>query len=168
MALSMYDITVPNLVRSLGNLRALLEKAAAHSEARKLDTQALTSFRLYPDMLPLSFQVQIACDIAKGCVARLAGIEAPKFADEEKSLPELITRVERTIEFLRSAKPAQIENTESKAVVLKTPRGDLNFDGQTYAQFFVLPNVYFHVATAYNILRHNGVEIGKLDFLGKP
>lgn len=168
MPFSMYDISVPNILRSLGNLRSLLEKAQSHSENRKLNEHALSSFRLYPDMLPLTFQVQIACDIAKGCIAKLASIEAPKFPDEEKTLPELIARVDRTLEFLRGTKPSQIEGTESKAIVLKTPRGELNFDGQTYVQFFVMPNVYFHIATAYNILRHNGVEIGKLDFLGKP
>lgn len=168
MPFSMYDISVPSLVRSLTNLRALVDKAAAHAEARKIDPLALIRFRLYPDMLPLSFQVQIACDMSKGCVARLAGLEAPKFEDNEQSFPELNARIDKTLEFVRGAKREQIEGTEQKPITLKTPRGELNFDGKTYVQFFVLPNVHFHVATAYNILRHNGVELGKMDFLGKP
>lgn len=168
MPLSMYDISVPNLVRALTNLHGLLDKAAAHAEAKKIDPLALTRFRLYPDMLPLTFQVQVACDIAKGCVARLTGVEAPKFEDNEQTFAELNTRIDKTLDFIRGAKREQFEGTESKPVTLKSPRGDLNFDGQSYVQFFVLPNVYFHAATAYNILRHNGVEIGKQDFLGKP
>lgn len=168
MPISMYDLTVPSLVRILTNLRGLLDKAAAHAEAKKVDPLALTRFRLYPDMLPFTFQVQVACDMSKGCVARLAGLEAPKFDDSEQTFAELSARIDKTLDFVRSARREQIEGTESKAVTLKSPRGDLNFDGQTYVQFFVLPNIYFHAATAYNILRHNGVEIGKMDFLGKP
>lgn len=167
MSLSMYQQSVPVLVRSLGNLRAFLAKAAAHCEARKIDPLALTSFRLYPDMFPMSRQVQIACDISKGCVARLSGVNAPVFEDTERTFAELDARIEKTLAYVRSVPADQIDGTEGKAIVIKTPRGDLNFEGQGYVQNFVLPNVYFHSATAYSILRHNGVEIGKMDFLGQ-
>lgn len=167
MSLSMYTASVPAFVRVLGNLRAILEKAAAHAEARKLDPAALISFRLYPDMFPLSRQVQIATDMTKGCVARLADAEMPKYEDNETSFAELIARVDQTLSFIKGFKPEQIDGSEDKAIQLKSPRGELNFSGQQYLQFFVLPNLYFHAATAYNILRHNGVELGKQDFLGR-
>lgn len=166
MSLGMYQSSVPALVRALGNLRAILAKAAAHCEAKKIDPAALIGFRLFPDMLPMASQVRIAGDISKGCVARLSDIEAPKFEDNETTFAELDARLDKTIAFLKTATAAQIDGSEKKPVTLKSPRGDLNFEGQNYLQFFVLPNVYFHCATAYNILRHNGVEIGKLDFLG--
>lgn len=167
MSLSMYQQSVPVLVRALGNLRAFLAKGAAHCEAKKLDPFALTSFRLYPDMFPMSRQVQIACDISKGCVARLSGATAPVFEDTERTFAELDARIEKTLAFVRSIPADQIDGTENKAVVIKTPFRDLNFEGQDYVQKFVLPNVYFHSATAYNILRHNGVDVGKMDFLGQ-
>ena len=168
MSIGMYQLAIPPIVRALENLRHLLSKGAAHCEARKIEPAALIHFRLFPDMRPLTFQVQVACDMAKGCVARLAGLEAPKFEDNEQTFADLESRIERTLAFVRTATAAQIDGTESKAVTLKTPRGDLNFEGLSYVQGFVLPNVYFHTTTAYNILRHNGVEVGKMDFLGKP
>ncbi|MGQ0698237.1 MAG: DUF1993 domain-containing protein [Panacagrimonas sp.] len=166
MSLSMYQQSVPAIVRALSNLRAILAKGAAHCEARKIDPLVLPAFRLYPDMLPLTKQVQIACDMSKGCIARLSGLTAPSFEDTEQTLADLDARIEKTLAFVRSATAAQIDGTEAKPIQLKTPRGELNFEGQAYLQFFVTPNLYFHCATAYNILRHNGVEIGKSDFLG--
>ena len=168
MSIGMYQASVPVLTRALGNLRHLMDKAATHCEARKIDQAALIGFRLYPDMRPLSFQVQVACDMSKGCIARLAGVDAPKFEDNEQSFSDFVARIEKTLAFIHSVNAAQIDGTEAKAVVLKTPRGDMHFEGLSYLQGFVIPNVYFHSATAYNILRHNGVEIGKMDFLGKP
>lgn len=168
MSIGMYQASVPVLVRALGSLRHLLAKAAVHCESKKIDQAALIGFRLYPDMRPLSFQVQVACDMSKGCIARLAGVDAPKFEDNEQTFADFDARIDKTLAFIKSVGPAQIDGTEGKAVVLKTPRGDMNFEGLGYLQGFVIPNVYFHTATTYNILRHNGVEIGKMDFLGKP
>lgn len=168
MSIGMYQLAIPPVVRALENLRHILARGAAHCEARKIDPSALIQFRLYPDMRPLTFQVQVACDMAKGCVARLSGGEAPKFEDNEQTFADLESRIDRTLAYLRGIKAEQIDDTEEKPVTLKTPRGDLNFQGLAYVQGFVLPNVYFHCATAYNILRHNGVEVGKMDFLGKP
>ena len=167
MSLTMYSASVPAFVRLLGSLRAILEKAAAQVEARKIEPAALVGFRLYPDMFPLSRQVQIATDIMKGCVARLAGVEPPRYEDSETTFAELVARIDKTLAFFGQFQPAQIDGSEDKAIQLKSPRGELNFSGQDYLQFFVLPNAYFHVTTAYNILRHNGVEIGKQDFLGR-
>lgn len=167
MSLSMYHASVPVLSRALRNLHHVLGKGAEHCEANKIEHAALVGFRLYPNMRPLSFQVQVACDMSKGCVVRLGGIEAPKFEDKEQTLVELQARIDATLDVLASVKPEQIDGTETKPIVMKTPRGDLNFDGLGYLQGFVIPNVYFHSATAYNILRHNGVDIGKMDFLGK-
>jgi len=167
MSLSMYSASVPVFLRALGNLRACLDKAAAHAEARKLDPATLLGFRLYPDMFPLTRQVQIAADMAKGCVARLAGVEVPKYEDNEASFADLAARIDRTLAFIKGFTAEQIDGTEDKPIQLKSPRGELNFSGQQYLQFFVTPNVYFHCTTAYNILRHNGVELGKQDFLGR-
>ncbi len=168
MSLGMYQSSIPALVRALGNLRNILTKAAAHCEAKKIDPAALIGFRLFPDMLPLASQVRIACDMSKGCVARLGGVEAPKFEDNETTFAQLDARIEKTLAFLATATPAMIDGSETRTVTIKTPRGDLNYEGQTYLQFFLLPNVYFHCTTAYNILRHNGLEIGKFDFIGAP
>ena len=167
MPLSLYQASVPVLIRNLNNLRAVLEKGAVHAEAKKLDPTTLLNFRLFPDMFPLSRQVQIACDMTKGCPARLAGVEAPKYEDNEASFADLYARIEKTVAYVKTFKPEQIDGNEERAIVLKTPRGDLNFTGLTYLQGFVLPNAYFHATTAYNILRHNGVEIGKQDYLGR-
>lgn len=168
MSIGMYQSSVPALTRALTNLRHLLAKAAAHCEARKIDPAVLITDRLFPDMRPLSFQVQVACDMSKGCAARLGGLDAPKFEDNEQTFAELDARIEKTIAFLQTVSAAQIDGSETKSVTIKTPRGDLHFEGLSYLQFFVLPNVYFHVTTAYNILRHNGVDVGKFDYLGKP
>lgn len=162
----MYAVTVPPIARSLTNLRAILEKAAAHAEAKKIDPSVLINARLYPDMFPLSRQVQIASDTAKGAVSRLAGLEPPKYEDNESTFPELLARLDKTIALLESFKPEQIDGSEGKTINLPMHEKTLTFDGLHYLLDFVLPNVYFHVTTAYAILRHNGVEIGKKDFLG--
>ena len=166
MAISMSQASAPRFAQMLKNLSAILAKARAHCEAKKIDPLVLTSARLYPDMFPLSRQVQVACDAAKGAVARLAGVEIPKHEDTEKSFEELQARIDKTLAFMATVKPAQLDGSEEKEVVLKLRGQDVNFKGAAYLQGFAMPNFYFHVAAAYNILRHNGVEIGKTDFLG--
>lgn len=166
MSLSMYQASIPVFLRMLGNLSAILDKAAAHAEAKKIDPAVLIKDRLAPDMLPFSFQVQTATDAAKGCAARLAGIEAPSFADTEATFPELKERIAKTIAFLQSVNAAQIDGSEERSITLKLRAGEFQFQGQGYLLHFALPNFFFHLTTAYAILRHNGVELGKADFLG--
>ena len=163
----MYQASVPVFVRALNNLAAILEKAAAHAEARKIDPAVLMATRLYPDMLPFSRQVQIASDTAKGGVARLAGGEAPKFEDNEASIPELVARLRKTVSYLETIKPEQVDGSEDKTVTWKSQSSTKSMQGLPYLLSHVTPNIHFHVATAYGILRHCGVEIGKQDFLGK-
>jgi len=167
MPISMYLASVPPMLRTLTNLKAILEKAAAHAEARKIDPAVLINARLYPDMFPLSRQIQIATDNAKGAASRLAGIEPAKYEDNESTFQDLIARIDKTIAFLETFKPEQIDGTEDKTVTLPMHDRTLNFKGMPYLLDYVLPNIYFHVTTAYGILRHNGVEIGKQDFLGE-
>ena len=167
MTISMYQASVPVFIRMLNNLIAILEKTAAHAEARKIAPAVLLSSRLYPDMFPLSRQVQIASDTAKGGAARLAGTEPPKYEDNETTFPELIERLRKTIAYLNTLKPAQIDGSEKRAVTLKVRDEMLTFEGLTFLLNRALPNLYFHVSTAYAILRHSGVEIGKKDYLGK-
>lgn len=167
MTISMYQASVPVFIRMLRNLKGLLEKGAAHADAKKFDASALVNARLAPDMFALARQVQIAADMTKGCAARLAGADVPKYDDTETTIPELIARIEKTVAYLKTFKPEQIDGSEEKAIVLKTPRGEMNFTGINYLLYFVLPNTYFHITTAYNLLRHNGVEIGKMDFIGQ-
>lgn len=168
MTISMYQASVPALIRSLNNLADILQKSVAHAEAKKIDQSVLLNSRLYPDMLPLSKQVQIASDIARKGVARLAGLEAPSIEDNETSIAELIDRLQKVTAYLGEFTPAQIDGTEAKSISLPVGKETMNFEGMPYLLYFVLPNVYFHVTTAYAILRHCGVEIGKRDFLGKP
>jgi uncharacterized protein len=168
MTISMYQASVPSLVHSLQNLVNILEKAAADAETRKIDPAVFINSRLYPDMLPLSKQVQIAADIAKKGVARLAGVEAPAYEDNETTFPELIGRLQKTIDFIKTITPAQIDGSEEKAISLPVGKQTMEFQGMPYLLGFVLPNVYFHVTTAYGILRNSGVALGKIDFLGKP
>lgn len=168
MTISMYQASVPSLIRTLTNLIGILEKGAASAEARKIDPTVLVNSRLYPDMLPLARQVQIASDIARKGVARLAGGEAPKLEDQETTFPELIDRLHTTIAFLETFTPDQIDGSEGKTISLPVGKETMTFEGLPYLLSFVMPNVYFHVTTAYNILRHAGVEVGKVDFLGKP
>ena len=167
MNISMYQASVPVFSRALNNLAAILEKAAAHAEAKKIDPAVLINYRLYPDMLPFARQIQIATDGAKGGVARLAGVEPPKYEDNEASLPDLVARLRKTVAYLESIKPEQIDGSEDKTVTWKTQTTTRNMQGMPYLLSHVTPNVYFHVTTAYDILRHCGVEIGKQDFLGK-
>jgi len=168
MTISMYQASVPCFVRALGNLSAILDKAQAHVDAKKLDPAALTAYRLFPDMLPMTKQVQIACDTVKGAVARLAGLEIPVHEDNEKTLAELQARIAKTLVFVQSVTPAQIDGTEEKDIVVKRGDTETHYKGLQFLLGNALPNFYFHVTTAYNILRHNGVEIGKRDYLGKP
>ena len=166
MSLSMYAVSVPVLIRGLGNLSALLEKGLASAEARNIDPAVLVSARLAPDMHPLSRQVQIASDSAKGAASRLAGVDNPSWPDTETTFPELQARVKQTIDYLQTFKPEQFEGAETKTVTLPSPGGDMKFTGQEFLFGFVLPNFFFHVTTAHAILRHNGVPIGKGDYLG--
>lgn len=167
MSLSMYQASMPVAAHALHTLAAFLAKGKAHIDAHKLDEANFVNFRLFPNMLPLASQVRITCDMVKGCGARLAGITAPKFADDEKTFEELIARVQKTLDFIGTLTPEQIDGSEAKEITLPSPFGTMKFTGRNYLFQFVLPNLYFHSATAYNILRHNGVEIGKQDFLGK-
>jgi hypothetical protein len=162
---TMHDASVPTVTRALTNLISVLEKGAAHAEAKKIEPSVLISSRLYPDMFPLSRQVQIAADIAKGGLARLAQAEAPKYDDTEATFPELIERVRKTIAFLESLKPAQFDDG-TRTVTFPVQKDTKTMPGARYLYTRVLPNVFFHCTTTYNILRHNGVELGKGDFLG--
>ena len=168
MSISMYQASAPRFANTLKNLSAILDKAKAHAEAKKIDEQVLTGSRLFPDMFALARQVQIACDSAKGAVARLAGVEIPKHEDTEKTFDELKARIAKTIAFIDGVKAAQVDGSEDKEVVLKLQGKDVPFKGMQYLLGFAWPNFYFHVATAYNVLRHNGVELGKRDFIGTP
>ncbi|HUP90641.1 MAG TPA: DUF1993 domain-containing protein [Solimonas sp.] len=167
MSLTMSQASLPVFTRMLKNLRAILEKAATHAETRKFDPAALLGARLAPDMFALTRQVQIACDMAKSGAARLAGIEVPRFEDDETTVPELLARIDKTLAFVKSVPAEKIDGSETRDIAINTPRGQLNFKGQEFLLNFCLPNLYFHVATAYNLLRHNGVELGKQDFIGR-
>ncbi len=168
MSISMYQASVPRFVNILGNLSNILDKAQAHVDARKLDVASLTGYRLFPDMLPMTTQVLIACDTAKGVVARLAGLEIPVYEDNEKTLADLKARIAKTIAFIQSVSAEQIDGTEEKAIVTKRGDKETHYKGMQFLLGHAIPNFYFHVSTTYNILRHNGVEIGKRDFLGNP
>lgn len=168
MTLSMHQASTPRFINTLRNLAASLDKAAAHCEARKIDPLVMTGARLYPDMFPLARQVQVACDTAKGAAARLAGVEIPKHEDTETTFAELKERIAKTIAFLESVPAASIDGTESKDLHIKLGRLEVDWNGMQYLLGFALPNFYFHVTTAYGILRHNGVELGKRDYIGNP
>jgi len=168
MNISMYQASVPRFVNILGNLSKILDKAQAHVDAKKLDAGALTTYRLFPDMLPMTTQVQIACDAAKGVVARLAGVEIPAYEDNEKTLADLKARIAKTIAFIQTVTPGQIDGTEDKEIVIKRGDKETRYKGMQFLLDTALPNFYFHVTTTYNILRHNGIEIGKRDYLGNP
>ena len=166
MSNAMYDHSIPVFAKMLGNLATILDKAAKHCEAAKIDPAALLAFRLYPDMFPLTRQVQVAADQAKGCAARLAGIEVPKYEDNEKSFDDLKARIAKTVAFVGGIKPEQLANSASRDVTMPLRGNPVTFKGEWYLKHFVMPNFYFHVATAYDILRHNGVALGKGDFIG--
>jgi uncharacterized protein len=164
----MYDVSVPVIVHGLKSLAALLKKAEAHCEARKIKPDALLNFRLFPDMFPLTAQVQLASDFAKGAGARLSGTANPSYADEEKSFADLQARIAKTISFLDSLDAAAFAGAGPRMVKVRLSRDiEKEMTGQEYFNRYALPNFYFHITTAYNILRHNGVELGKGDFLGR-
>lgn len=162
---AMYDGTVPTLTRAMTNLIHVLEKGAAHAEAKKIDPAVLVASRLYPDMFPLSKQVQIVSDVARLGTARIAGVEGPKMEDNETTFAQLIERMQKTIAFLNTLKPEQFDDG-ARMVTFPAQKESYTWPASRYLYQRVIPNVFFHCATTYNILRHNGVEIGKADFLG--
>lgn len=166
MANLMYSLSAPVFVRMLTNLSVVLDKGAAHAAARKIDPAVLVNARLFPDMLPLTAQIRIAGDFAKGAVARLTGNEPPKYEDHEATFDDLKARIAKTIAYVEEFKPDQFAGAETRSVTMKMRGEDKTFDGLTYLANIVLPNFFFHVTTAYDILRHNGVELGKKDFVG--
>jgi len=166
MGFSLYDASIPVFVRALRNLAGLLEKGQADAVARGFDPGVLLAARLAPDMLALPRQVQIACDMAKNGAARLAGMDAPSFPDTEASFEELQARIAKTIGFIETVSAAQLDGAETRRIHLKFPGQEMEFSGADYLTGFVLPNLYFHVTTTYALLRHNGVKIGKRDFIG--
>ena len=166
MSNDLYQASVPQFLRMLANLKCILEKAAAHAAARKIEESALLDARLFPDMFPLTMQVRIASDFTRGTCARLSGEEPPKVEDNEKSFGELVTRVDAAIAYVRGLSAAKFSGAEERKIVRKIRGTDRTFSGADYLYQFALPNFYFHLTTAYAILRHNGVEIGKTDFLG--
>lgn len=165
MSLSMYSSSVPVFLHYLKSLSNILKKGADYAAEKKIDEKVLTGARLYPDMFPLTRQVQIACDVAKGCAARLAGIEIPKFEDVETTFAELQARIDKTVSFLKAVSAEQIDGTEQKQIKLQAGPRELEFVGDFFLRNWALPNVFFHVTTTYNILRHNGVPVGKMDYL---
>ncbi len=167
MSLSMHTATVPTCTRALNSLAAILQKASAHAEARKIKPAVLLGTRLFPDMLPLSMQIQLANDSARGGAARLAGAEVPAFEAKDRDFAEWIAATHATIAFLESLKPAQFEGAEDKTITWQTRSSTKTMQGTPYLFHHVLPNVFFHVTTAYDILRQSGLEIGKQDYLGR-
>ena len=168
MKISMYQASVVSFANVLSNLLAVLKKGEAHAVAKKIEPAVFVNARLAPDMFPLARQVQIASDQSKGCVSRLAGLEPPKYEDNEQTFAELYARLEKTIAYIQSIKPAQLEGSDERTIELKQRDRTRTFTGLGYLLDYTYPNFYFHVTTAYAILRHNGVEIGKGDFMGNP
>jgi uncharacterized protein len=166
MAISMHSASAPVFKRMLNNMLGWLDKAQAHAEARKFDAGNYLGLRLAPDMLPLSRQLQIASDAAKGCMARLAGVELPKWEDNEVTLDDLRGRIRRTIDYVDSFSPAQIDGSEQREIVIALRSGERRMEGEFYLKHWALPNFFFHTTTLYALLRHAGVEIGKADYLG--
>ena len=168
MTISMYQASAPRFVNTLKNLSAILDKAQAHAEAKKIEPSVLLNCRLYPDMFPMKRQVQVACDTAKGAVARLAGVEVPKHEDTEETFAELKARIAKTVAFIETIKSSQIDGGEDKNIHLKLGSREIDWKGMQYLLGYALPNFYFHAVTAYDILRHNGVELAKRDYIGNP
>lgn len=166
MSTNLYDVTVPLYLKTLGNLSAILEKGAAFAAERKFDPATLLSYRLAPDMFPLTRQVQTAADQAKRAVARLAGVEAPPYEDNEASFADLQARIAKTVAFINTIKPEQMEGAATRQIVLKLGGKERTFTGQAYLLHNALPNFFFHASATYDILRHAGVHLGKADFLG--
>ncbi len=163
--LSIFDVTISPLSRVLKNLSYILKKGEAYADAKKIDHSNVLSARLFVDMYTLTRQVQIATDMSKGAAARLAGVEVPKYDDDETTFEELQARIAKTLAFIESIKSEQLTDAETREITITVRKTELKFTGQDYLLKWVMPNVYFHVVTAYNILRHNGVELGKPDFL---
>lgn len=164
----MHSASAPVFVRILGNMLQWLDRAEAHAQARKFDANNYLGLRLAPDMLPFARQIQIASDAAKGCMSRLAGTEIPKWEDNEATLDELRARIRKTLDHVQSFAPAQIDGSDERAISVPMRSGDaLQFTGETFLKHFALPNFFFHATTAYALLRHAGVELGKADFLGR-
>ena len=168
MKISMYQASAPRFANTLKNLSAILDKAQAHCEAKKVEPAVLGGMRLIADMFPLSRQVQIACDTAKGAMARLAGVDIPKHEDTEHTPVELKQRIAKTIDFILSLPPAKVDDSEERQVTLRLGGKDVTYTGMQYLLGFAYPNFYFHVTTAYDILRANGVELAKRDYIGTP
>ena len=168
MQITMHDTLVPTANRMLGNLANFLDKAAAFAEAKKFDAAVLLNARLAPDMFTLTRQVQIACDMIKGAAARLSGTEIPKYEDNETTIAELKARIAKTLTFVNGVDAAKFAGSEDRDIVLQARAGELRFKGLNYLRDYALPNMYFHITTTYAILRHNGVELGKPDFIGAP
>ncbi len=166
MTISIFDQTVSALSRMLLNLDHIVAKAGEYAREKNIDPAVLIQARLYPDMLPFVAQVRIATDTAKGAAARLSGTELPKWADDEVTLEDVRARIRKALDYLSTFKPQQFEGAEDRQIEMKLPNRKLSFSGREYILGFVLPNFYFHVTTAYNILRHNGLAIGKSDYLG--
>ena len=167
MTISMYAASVPRFVAMLSAMSSILDKAQAFADSRKIGPNVLAGTRLFPDMLTMGRQVQIACDHAKGATARLAGVDNPKFEDSEQTIAELKERIAKTIAFMQSISASQIDGSEERDIALTIGGHDLKFKGLEYLLGFALPNFYFHLVTAYNLLRHNGVDIGKGDYMGQ-
>ena len=167
MKISMYEASIPVFVHTLGNLNSILQKGVQYAEARKFEPNNLAATRLFPDMLPLTRQVQIASDTAKFAASRLSGTEAPKFEDNETTLAELSARIDKTLDYLKGFRPDQFEGAEDRTLVIKTSRGEYTFTGLVYLRHWAIPNFFFHVTTTYALLRHSGVELSKVDFPGQ-
>jgi hypothetical protein len=168
MSISMHSASAPVFTRLFGNMLVWFDKAEAHAAARKFEPANYLGLRLAPDMLPLVRQVQIASDAAKGCMARLAGLEVPKWDDSEASVADLKARIQKTIDYVKTFEPSQIDGSEVRAIVIPMRNGDpLQFTGEAYLKHFALPNFYFHATTTYALLRHAGVDVGKGDYLGR-
>jgi hypothetical protein len=166
MSFSIYEATLPPMTRMLNNLAAILDKAKTQALAKGMALEELVEARLAPDMHPFKRQIQIASDAAKGCAARLSGSEAPSFPDTEQTFDDLRQRITKTLDYLKSFTPAQFDGAEDRHIVIKTPNRNFEMNGRDFATGFALPNFFFHVTTAYGLLRHKGIEIGKADYLG--
>jgi uncharacterized protein len=166
MSLSMYQASIPVFQKYLGNLKVILKKAEDHCEAKKIDPAVLLSSRLYPDMFTLLRQVQITTDTVKGATCRLAGKDVPAFEDKETTFADLYARIDKTLEIVNAAQASEIDGSEEREIVIKPGGREVRFRGQDYLVNWVMANFYFHITTAYAIMRHNGVEVGKMDYLG--
>ena len=166
MAYSIYDTSIPPMIRMLENISKIMTKAVAEAKDKHIDLSSLLEARLAPDMHPFPRQIQIMSDAAKGAAARLAVVEAPSMPDTETNFPELQARISKTVDFLKSIKREQVEGAEDRTIVMKFPQGEIKFSGKDFLSNFALPNFYFHATTAYGLLRHKGIAIGKMDYLG--